>query len=250
MPLILVFVLSQVKLPWKFSEDLIAYDVIEESPNFDYENFYQIISKPLKYLGNGRQAIAFATDDGKYVLKFLTIKPIKDQKLFSRSKNCACRRLKREKSVKRVMKNYIRVFQTLKNETGLIALHFNPTEKKLGSCEIIDRNGNRSRIDLDRAPFIFQHRGEPLTTVFSNKMSEEYRTLHQSFENFLERRARLGFTDLNRGFNIDNYAFIGSQPAMIDPGNVIYSELQKQNPESEIQRIHALFHQRFSPQVD
>lgn len=232
----------------KFSEQWLAYDINTESPDFECENFSQMISKPLKYLGNGEQAIAFTTDDGKYVVKFLMIKPIKGQKIlrnFIKKMGIDLHREKYTKLVKRVMQSYVQAFQGLKEETGLIALHFRPTKTKLGYCEVL-KDGSCFQVNLDRASFIVQHLGKPIVAAFSNSNCEEYQILYKSFEELLEKRARKGFTDLRKGFNVDNYAFINSQAAMIDPGNVVYSDLQKEDPESEVQRMYDLFHQRFS----
>ena len=237
--------LSQCKMPWKFSEKWLACDVVGENIDFEYENFSQIISKPLQYLGHGMQAIAFTTDDGKYVLKFLTIKPIKGQKFFDHficSKDPFFHGNNHKIKVQKVMQTYVRVYREMREETGLIGLHFYPTDKKWGQCEVVNRDGEYFQIDLDKTPFILQLRGELLHSAFSNKSPEEYQILLKSFEEFLEARARKGYTDPNHAFKPQNYAFIDSHPVMIDPGNLKYKESQKQNPEPEIQRIQQLFH--------
>lgn len=239
--------LSQIKVPWKFSEKWLAVGIESESPHFECENFSQILSKPLRYLGHGMQAIAFESDDRKYVLKFLTIQPIKGRKIasyFIGSKKLPSP--KHENKVKRVMQMYVRVFREMKEEMGLIALHFQPTETRLGYCEVIDREGDCFQIDLDQTPFVLQYRGELLASVLSDKNNEKYQRLYKLFEDFLESRARKGYTDPNKAFKPENYAFINSQPAMIDPGNLVYSESQKINPEPEIQRVLSLFHRQFS----
>ena len=65
---------------------MLAYDIRGDYPPFECSVLESIVAAPLKYLGKGRQSIAFQSSDGQYVLKFFLLKQLRISMLLGQAK--------------------------------------------------------------------------------------------------------------------------------------------------------------------
>ncbi len=222
-----------------FEPSLLAYDIVDESfSEFDCPGFDEIVSQPLTYLGHGRQAIAFSSGDGKYVLKFFLFKRFHDQsRSFSSIRNLfpGHRKMKderhyasREKYIRNALKNYDTVFRSLKEETGLVAVHLKAQMLNLPTCQIIDLYGKIHTIDLNRASFIVQKKAQERDWSAEDILA---------VRNLAKERALKGFTDHKGHLSRRHFAFLDNKPIMIDPGNLVFRPEILADPTSELERL-------------
>lgn len=241
------------RVPYKFSLDTIALDLHTDFGNEGVLDLSKIENQEFHYIGHGGQAIAFASQDDRYVLKFFLRRQLHGEKRFPIPKpthwipsHRKARQEKREqarwRSMMKAMKNTRIAFEKLKEKTGIIGLHFNATEEKLPVITLIDPTGQKHRVDLARASFVFQHKAllvpQKLASIQNTKGKEAaIASLHQ----FFAERAKEGFFDTEKSFMIEqNYGFIENTPIQLDAGNIEFKESLRASPDAEIERMQKL----------
>ena len=241
-----------------FSPDMITHDVQGDFTFFDLPEINQIADQKFLYLGNGMQAMAFLSEDKQYVFKFFLKHRIHKQirirlapfleKLLSQEPE----KINALPSDKRyVLESYDQVFQKLRTEAGLIAVHLAAnsaitaasTASKLPKLQIVDYQGQEHTINLNRVSFVVQKYGSLVKDSFLKMSKKEKRKAILDLEKLLQKIALNGFVNHGKSFNEKNFAFVDHHPIMIDVGNIQFSESQKENPEKEIQRLQKLLKQ-------
>ncbi len=242
------------RLPDAFRLDKVALDMQEDLPEFEMPDLSFLGGKEFHYIGHGGQAVAFASQDNCYVLKFFLKKQLHGEKRFPipkpthwisshREKRQAQREQKRHRSLMKAMKNYSCAYQKMREKTGIIALHLNASFGNLPQVTLKDQYGNRYPIDLNQASFVFQHKAELVQEKLHAASDPEKQAILSKLNRFFEERAKEGFIDIERSFMIEaNYGFLGDTPIQLDVGNIEFLESQKKEPASEIQRIQDLLH--------
>lgn len=241
------------RYPDTFHLEKIAMDMEEQFPRFQMPDLSPIANQEFHYLGHGGQAVAFASQDNKYVLKFFLTRQLHGEKKYPIPKPThwiPTHRKKREKkraevrmrSLMKALNNYAQAFEKIKEKTGIIGLHLNASKENLPTITVVDQQGQKHHVDLNRASFVFQHKAKLVKERLSSTSSDEEKTKVLSLMNqFFEQRARSGFIDIERSFMIEaNYGFLGDEPIQLDVGNIEYLEQQKKSPEAEISRIQGL----------
>lgn len=236
-----------IKIPDRFCDMTLATGVEGQFPEFTLPNFREIVARPLRFIGHGRQAAAFTTADGNYVIKFFfTRRPHTDwswgipsiKKLWPPAVR-AKKKLFADKNKRRTRKaieSYRWAYENFREETGLVAVHLGKTQIGLGRCTLVDEEGKRYDVDLDDASFIVQKMCTPM-----DEMKVSAGALTRSVEQLLEKKARLGFTDRDNSFHSRHYGFIDGQAIMLDPGNIVFSEAVFSDPESEFIKTKSWF---------
>lgn len=241
------------RLPDVFSVEKIAMDVHEQFPHFETPDLSSIAGQEFHYLGHGGQAVAFASEDDRYVLKFFLTRLLHGKKKFAIPKpthwipsHRKARHKKREevriKSLMKALSNYALAFEKIKEKTGIIGLHLQATNENLPTITLLDQQGQKHQVDLNRASFVFQHKAQLVKDKLSSATTEEQKMRIVFLINqFFEERARAGFIDVERSFMINlNYGFLNDQPIQLDVGNIEFLEEQKKSPEAEICRIQGM----------
>ena len=248
--------LAEERLPDEFHLNKLALDIQDDLPPCgNIPELLRVAKAPFHYIGHGGQAVAFASEDDQYVLKFFLKKSFHGKKKYpfpkishwipSRRKASQERREKASlRSLRKALHSYVTAFEKLKEKTGLIALHLAATKEPLSIVTVLDQNGEKHEIDLARASFVFQKKAKLVREKLDSLPTKEDKLQAlSSLSHFFEERARSGFIDIERSFMIEsNYGFLGNQPIQLDVGNIEYLEELKNSPEEEIRRMQGLLH--------
>ncbi len=185
----------------------------------------EILKQRFTYLGRGGQLTAYESADHQYVIKFFNPR----NSLFNRRKNL-------EKNFKR----YAMSLKDLKEETGVVYNHFDPSTVLNQSVEVVGRKGKVYQIKLEKYPFVLQKKVE-LVLPYLDKLYKEGRiaeakeATRQVYALFLSRTKK-GYRDHSQRLAI-NYGFYNGKAVQLDPGRIRKDKSVAQNPQKEMQRI-------------
>lgn len=166
-------------------------------------SLHAILSQPFHYLGKGSQSYVFESADKQYVVKLFR---------FDR---------------KHQLEKYLHLFEAckiayehLREETGLIYVHLNPTAIDFPIFRGKDAMGRRIQIPLNQARFVVQKRGHNLEEVLRDARHnpQVMRNRLKQFFDLLQARAAKGV------FNKDpslkrNFGFLEDQAIEFDFGS-------------------------------
>ncbi|MBS0606257.1 MAG: hypothetical protein KF898_07975 [Parachlamydiales bacterium] len=197
-------------------------------PASDQTEFEKAISQKYLYLGFGGQCFAFESEDGQYVIKFFKHRLRKPQAwLFSlplpeplRSK---CRKIHQRMLSKhyRDFSSYKLAYDSLKEESGLIAVHLNKTSDIHKSLSITDKLQISHQIDLDQTEFILQKKAKLVYPTIAQMMEtgnfESARKSLHSILNLIVSRCQKGIFDEDPRIHC-NVGLIGTEAIFIDVG--------------------------------
>lgn len=248
------------RLPDEFNLEKVALDVKGDFPAYSLPDLSEIAAQPFHYIGHGAQAVAFASEDGRLVLKFFLQRSMHGKKRYPipkpthwipshRKKRIERRQKIYQESLFKTMKNYVAAFEKIKDKTGIIAMHLNASDEPLPAIRLYDNKQKEHQIELNRASFILQKKAVLVKDKLAQLSDLEKRQALQALEEFFAMRAKEGFIDIERSFMIEaNYGFIGNTPIQLDVGNIEYLEELKAAPQEEIARMHNLLHNWASTQ--
>ncbi|MBS0629208.1 MAG: hypothetical protein JSS30_03160 [Verrucomicrobia bacterium] len=213
---------------------------------FDHNDLYKEIGKteadlslpvlhqPFTYLGQGAQVIVFGSADGVYVLKIFKGSHktrFKFSRIWGQLVHKKAAREEWRSKFTDTCRRYEMAFDHLKDETGLVLLHFQQTASPL-PVTLIDKTAYR--LDISTLPFILQKRAVLAPDYFrSNPEKKQLAT--QALKDFFVRRIEKGFSDPRQTLTI-NYGFIEDTPVQIDVGKI---EPFRGDREEELKKIHA-----------
>lgn len=189
------------------------------------------LNQPYRYLGHGNQSYVFVSEDGEYILKFFKYArpPIPAWAsripLLNKFKPFSLKRInKAAAKKKRDFEAYQLAYKELREETGLLYLHLNPSENTYPNIPIRDQFNNAYILDLNTTPFVLQKRAVPAFRQFSRwikngEIEKAQQGIHNLFDLF-SRRISKHIEDDDSNF-YSNCGFIGETPILIDPGHFI-----------------------------
>lgn len=200
----------------------------------------QILSQPFYFLGKGRQCFAFASKDGKYVLKCPRTNIYK-LPFWTRVLPVASYRDKlkwdKNKRQKFVFESFRLAEEELQDETGTIAAHLGITEGISKSIAIVDPLGMRHNLPMGKTIFILQHKQPLWTPAFLKAQrcqnTEEQRRLLNALVDIVIQRAKKGMLNRDRSF-LRNYGFDGTRAYQIDVGD--FFQLKDWDPSQVFQK--------------
>ncbi len=206
------------------------------------------LQQPFDFIGEGAQVVAFGSQDGSTVLKLFKAEHKKHFKLTRFIHEMHNRKEQRIRSLAKWQEKfrlscyrYQMAFDHLREETGLIALHFQSTSQPL-LAHLSNQAGDRFELDLSDYPFVLQKRAVLLPAYLENLIQQnriqEAKEAVMRLKALFVSRTRKGFSDPRQTLSI-NYGFVGDQPLQIDAGKIESSPAFKHFPEKEIERIHA-----------
>ena len=121
------------------------------------ENLHTLLSQKFTFLGEGEQAIAFQSEDGKTVLKLFKMRKLTPS---FRDKLCPHVVRRRLRNLQWVFNGYKNAFQDLRKETGLVWIHLAKTKNLHQTLTVIDKTGTEHHIDADSTEFVIQEKAE------------------------------------------------------------------------------------------
>ncbi len=220
---VMLYILSQKRFEY--------YDEIPKGSEETAE-IAPILNQPFFYLGEGSQIVAFVSSDGSTVLKLFKARHEKPY-TFSRyirnlgKKDWEQSHQKWKIKFGETSRRYKTAFTHLKEETGLVFLHFQKTPISL---PVTLKHRTSTTLDLAQYPFILQKRAI---------LAPEYIKAHpegiQALKEFFRARTEKGFSDPRQSLSV-NYGFIEGRPIQIDPGKI---DTFEGDISLEIEKIHA-----------
>lgn len=195
------------------------------------------LGQPYTYHGQGGQAFIFFSKDGQYVIKFFKQRLFRPSWILNhlplspllhrfRSK----RNWKRKDKMQRDFFSYKTAFEQLKNETGILYAHLNPTNHLQTKLLVQDRLKIWHSLELDKFDFVVQKRAirayEKISSLMLNQQIEKAKQSIVEIFNLIYTRAEKGYRD--RDPNIEtNCGFIGDHAIKIDVGRFVRNEAMR-----------------------
>lgn len=248
------------RLPDEFTVEKVAMDIEGDFPSYPLSDLSEIAKQPFHYIGHGAQAVAFASEDGRFVLKFFLQRSMHGKKRYPipkpthwipshRKKRMERRKQIYRESLLKTMQNYVAAFDKLKEKTGILSMHLSASKDPLPTIRLYDNVGREHRIELHKASFVLQKKALLVKEKLAQLSDEEKMQAIRALEDFFTMRAKEGFIDIERSFMIEaNYGFLDTMPIQLDVGNIEYLEELKAAPEKEIERIQSLLRNWISQQ--
>lgn len=196
-------------------------------------------SQKFFYLGHGFQCYAFASDDGKYVVKFFRYQRLRLPALIQalpslpyldewRKERIVSLHHRRES----LLRSCITSWNLAKRETALLYVHLNETKDLIGRATIVDLLGNEYTLPMDEYRFMVQRKAlhikpEIDRLMASNNVEGAKRRLDQIFELIIDC-ARNNVQDLDGALiRKNNLGFLGDRAIYIDGGKLVRRESSK-----------------------
>ncbi len=209
----------------------------------------EILTQPFTYLSYGGQSTVYESQDKKYVIKFFNPRAVNKENWFHQFA-----KMRRFNSLKWITNTYFRqklrlkkyflryelAFKDLKEETGLVYVHLDPSTCLSKTMELTDKEGNPHRIQLDAYPFVLQKKVEltmhHLDRLLKNGDVEGAKeSVKQIYELFLSR-AQKGYTDRLQTLD-KNYGFFEGRAVQLDVGRIQKIPTIAENPIKEMERV-------------
>lgn len=211
----------------------------------------EILDQPFTYLSYGGQMTVYQSQDQKYVIKFFNPRSVIKESWFHQFE-----KWRRFNSLKWITNTYIRkklrlkkyflryemAFKDLKEESGLVYVHLDPSTCLSKSVNIVDKEGKHHLVPLDAYPFVLQKKVE-LTMehlgrlVKSGDVDGAKKSVEQIYELFLSR-AQKGYTDRLQTLH-KNYGFFEGRAVQLDVGRIRKISSVAEKPIKEMKRIVA-----------
>ena len=194
------------------------------------EDFLDIFSQKFRYLTRGGQSAVFISADKNYVLKFYRfpshLRPLGWIKHpFSYRFSKKRERIKQHNFEKLdiTFQSFLLAYNELKEESGLLYVHLNPTTDLQFSVTLVDHLNNHYLVDLDRVAFVLQKKATgvfpTLHTLIKKGEKERAKRHLNSLVHLISTRCNKGIID-NDAILDQNYGFAGSEAIHVDIGRL------------------------------
>lgn len=200
-----------------------------------------ILSQQFAYLGKGAQSYAFASDDGKYVIKFFKFKHLRPSWFQEMLPAVGFLKDFKEKQATRkrrklygVFQGYKTAYEMHKKESGLLFIQLNIIDNPARTVIVRDKIGLKRTVALDNIPFILQEKGVTLRVVLKelldkNNVAGAEQRIGSIFDLYASEYKK-GIYDHDHGV-MYNTGFVGERPIHLDVGKLVKEEAMR-NPEN------------------
>lgn len=159
----------------------------------------KIFDQPFKYLGKGRQSFVFVSQDDKYILKFIKCQRINVSDIYAKfplppflNKKRQANMAEREDRLARHFTSMALAYDPLKEQTGLLFLHIEPTREVQKMVTLIDKLGFSHNVEIDTVPYALQIKAQKVGAVLGKlwkkrNIPELTKRLDQLIDLFIER---------------------------------------------------------------
>ncbi len=218
--------------------------------NPDRQRFLQIFHSFLQseatYLGSGNHCYVFASNDGKYVIKFFKQNPMKAfswRDLLPVPVNLQLHNLSQKEKRKRLREktynSYKHAIELLPNETGVVFAHLDASKILNRPLILRDKHGKKHRINANRLDFIVQKRArigfDPLDELLRKAQAQKAFNAIASLFEVVISRCKLGLFDKDMQI-YKNFGFIHDQAIETDVGE-FYCASNEMRPNA-FQELH------------
>lgn len=180
----------------------------------------KLFGQRYRYLASGAQLFAFASEDGKYVIKFFRMKHlIPSFNHYFRPE----KKKHREENLNIIFQAYKMAYDDLKEEAALVYLHLNKTADLQTTLTVIDKLGRQHFINLDKTEFIVQEKAELIFPHLSKLDVEKRKEAIEAMLSLVQRRIDKGYADDDKAIS-HNYGFVGDRPIHLDIGRIYKGE--------------------------
>lgn len=195
------------------------------------------LSQTFSFLGHGGQCFAFVSEDQQYVLKLykhdIRRLPFLIEHLPLPKKYALQREQQREKRFKRLLRDFNSfkiAYENIKEETGLLYIHLNPTNDIHRKITITDKLHIAHTIDLDKTTFILQKKADMaypyLHHLLEEQDVEKSKEAVNSICALILARSKKGIYDEDAKIH-RNFGFIDNRAILVDVGRLKLDERRK-----------------------
>ncbi len=203
----------------------------------------QILAQKFHYLGRGRQAFVFVSEDNQYVIKFFNFHhfyyPFFSKPPFLKDKS---------KRLNLTFSSYQLAFDRLPEETGLIYVHLKQEQQRnqrlvqqkpkfKTKIQLINPSGVPIKVDLNQTYFVVQKKAAPFFSHLTRLAQEK--KLRAGVDAFLQTVVkRLDAKILDDDLDLaKNYGFIEGRAVNFDAGRLmVKTELSQELFTSELRK--------------
>ena len=215
------------------------------------EQVRNIVAQPFTFLGKGRQMYAFASQDGKYVLKLVRCSRFNGSEFFDNFPLPRYFQRMRHFCLKERQSRYDGLFisinlceQELAEQTGTIYAHIQPTKELNKVVTVKDRLGFSHEVDLDSVPFVIQRRAASWKPTLESLLKEKnMKALDLRLDQLIDlivQRAKVGIVDPDgRLLQNNNLGYVDDRAIYIDMGTFYrsYKSTDRPHLESDFRQI-------------
>ncbi|MBS0648057.1 MAG: hypothetical protein JSS10_02390 [Verrucomicrobia bacterium] len=211
------------------------------TPNLSWQTLEpfptKILEQTFTYLDKGAQNFVFESEDQNYVLKFYRFPSRLRQFSFVShpfsflvpSKTAEAKSYS-ERRVQFSYNSYFLASRYLKQETGVIYVHLNPTPDLDPKVRLKDRAGHFYELPLANIGFVLQKKGQPFLPLLKSRIQHQQIHLAEqmidSLIHLIVSRCSRGITDLDNMAN-DNYGWAEDHAVHLDIGRFVPHEEMK-----------------------
>lgn len=195
------------------------------------EQLKQILAQKFKYLGKGCQSYVFASEDGKYVLKFVKYQRFRPQRWLDYfepipivNRYRLAKIEKKQKKLDMLFTSWKTAYEHLKPETGLVYVHLNKSNDLQQMLTLNDKMGFEHQINMDDMEFLLQKRADMLcptvTRFVQNGQVADAKELIDNLLSMILSEYSRGLADNDHAL-MQNTGAMGKIPVHIDVGQFV-----------------------------
>lgn len=207
-----------------------------------------VLSQKFTYLARGSQAFAFVSEDNQYVLKLfkqhkwhpghiLGYIPLPFNPYYKKY-------LARQGKQQAVLSSCKAALLHVKEDTGVLYAHLNPTPLRVAKVNLIDKHGKSWVLDLGKSCFLVQKKADLFYPHIQSLMAKDdvegAKYAITSILKLLDRFIDLGVFE-NNAILRKNFGFINNEAMQFDIGKFKFDPSRKPD-KSEIRVISKNFH--------
>ena len=187
-----------------------------------------IFSQKFTFLGEGAQAFAFQSEDGKTVLKLFKMRRFTPSITDHLCPHTVRRRLR---NLNWVFNGYLIGYNQFRLSSGLVWVHLAKTDYLHKMVTLIDQTGKEHHLNLDTTEFVLQEKAEllfdRLKRLYKEGKPEEAEKAIVSVLCLVEDRISKGYADRDKAVSY-NYGFVGDRPIHLDLGRLYKGQKEGQ----------------------
>ncbi len=207
---------------------------IPQPTNEEAQSIQSILSQKFTFLGEGAQAVAFESADGKYVLKLFKMHLLKPSITDHLCPHVVRRRLR---NLHWVFNGYRNGYLDLRSETGLVWIHLTQTNYLNQNVTLHDRDGSEHQINADGVEFVIQEKAELIFDRLSRlKDEQELSKAIDAVRALIQRRIDMGYADRDKAVS-NNFGFVGDRAIQLDIGRLYKKHLKKGHGEHQLEHV-------------